>query len=258
MSEFLYTKQTALENSTIAQIQLDRPPVNALTPDVMTEISRRITEANDSGFKAIVFAGRERIFSAGLDVAEMLTYDRDGVRHAWKELFKLVEVIATSPIPVIAAITGHSPAGGAVLTLFCDYRIMAEGKFNIGLNEVQVGLVVPELLYKALALLVGYRHAARLATAGLMIKADEAERIGFVDELQPQGEVVARAIEYAKFLSNLPPSAMTTTRGLARKPLIELFDDLDESAIEGFVDAWFSDETQGALTALVEKLSKKR
>lgn len=245
------------DDGKLLTLAMARPPVNALIPDLMTELRQAIEKAPEQGHKAIVLTGSDRIFSAGLDVATMLGFDAAGIRHAWTELFALVEAIARSPIPVIAAITGHSPAGGAVLTLFCDYRIMAEGKFNIGLNEVQVGLVLPELLSKALQLLVGYRHGSRLATAGAMITADEAYAIGFVDALAPQSEVLQRAQDYARMLMALPENAMRITRAEARKPLTVLFDDLDKAAIDGFVDMWFAEEAQGVLKALVAKLAKR-
>src|SRR5688572_31636158 len=117
------------------------------------------------------------MFSAGLDVPSLLALDRAGIVRFWGEFFGLVRAIARSPIPTVAAIGGHSPAGGAVLAIFCDYRVMARGSYRIGLNEVQVGLTVPEIIQAALRRLVGAYRAERLMVAGAMLESEDALRV---------------------------------------------------------------------------------
>ena len=95
-----------------------------------------------------------------------------------RDFFRLMRALAASPIPTVAAITGHAPAGGAVLSIFCDARVMAEGDFRIGLNEVQVGLSLPRVIHTALVRVVGERQAERLGVGGLLVPAGEALRIG--------------------------------------------------------------------------------
>ena len=107
-------------------------------------------------------------------------------------------------------------AGGAVLSIFCDARIMAEGDFRIGLNEVQVGLSLPQVIHTALVRVVGCRQAERLGVGGLLVPAGEALRIGLVDELVPVEAVVERALERCRDFLKLPPRAMATTRALCR------------------------------------------
>src|SRR6185369_17057957 len=107
------------------------------------------------GARGIVLSGREGMFSAGLDVPTLLQLERDHLRAFWNDFFGLCAALARSSIPVVAAVTGHAPAGGAVLAIMCDYRVMARGPFRIGLNEVQVGLSVPECIQAALRRLVG-------------------------------------------------------------------------------------------------------
>src|SRR5690606_41165619 len=96
--------------------------------------------------RGIGLSGGPKVFSAGLDVPYLVGpgEDRAALTAAWQAFFAAARAIATCPVPVAAAITGHSPAGGCVLALCCDYRVMAAGDFRIGLNETQVGLVAPE------------------------------------------------------------------------------------------------------------------
>src|SRR6185503_7929283 len=142
-----------------------------------------ITEAPAKGARAIVVSGRSGLFSAGLDVPALLALDRAGMMAFWKDFIGLLAAIGRCPVPTVAAITGHSPAGGAVLSIFCDYRIMARGEYRIGLNEVQVGLAVPAVIQAAMRRLVGPHRAERLMVAGAMVDSEEALRVGLVDEL---------------------------------------------------------------------------
>jgi enoyl-CoA hydratase/carnithine racemase len=122
-------------------------------------LRRAIVQAPEDGAAALVLSGSPGLFSAGLDIPVLLQLDRDAMRTFWHGFFGLCAALARSPIPVAAAVTGHSPAGGAVLALFCDYRVMARGEYRIGLNEVQVGLTVPDCIQAALRRLVGVAFA---------------------------------------------------------------------------------------------------
>jgi len=89
------------------------------------------------------------MFSAGLDVPFLLTLDRPAIAALWRTFYALLRALAGSPLPIAAAVTGHAPAGGAVLMLFCDWRVMADGAWKVGLNEVQVGLTLPPVIFQA-------------------------------------------------------------------------------------------------------------
>jgi enoyl-CoA hydratase/carnithine racemase len=157
-------------------------------------------------------------------------------------------------VPVSAAITGHAPAGGAVMALFCDERVMAAGDFRIGLNEVAVGIALPRELFAPLARLVGHRHAERLGVGGLMVPASEALRLGFVDELAPLEGVVECSLERLRALLALPRGPMLATREMFRADLAAGLD--SARVVQSLVAQWFSDEAQGALRRLVDRLHR--
>ena len=144
-----------------------------------------------------------------------------------------------------------------MLPLFCDTRIMADGDFKIGLNEVQVGLVLPPVILAALRRLVGPRQAERLAVGGILISPQEALAVGLVDALAPPGEVVDRAIHWCETLLALPAEAMSATRREARKDLVTCFGPNTEAELRGVAESWWSPETQAALRALTARLGKK-
>jgi enoyl-CoA hydratase/carnithine racemase len=124
------------------------------------------------------------------------------------------------------------------------------------LNEVQVGLSIPEVIQCALRRLVGIYRAERMMVAGQMIEPEQALKIGLVDELAAVDEVVPRALAWLGDLLKLPPQAMATTRLLARSDLIGLFANPTRLSVEEFADAWFGAETQATLKTLVAKLKK--
>ena len=242
----------------IREIQLARPPVNALNLELLRVLRSAIDESVRDGVRGVVLSGAKGLFSAGVDVPALLARDRAGVREYWRELFAVCGTLACAPIPLVAAITGHSPAGGAVLALFCDYRVMAEGPYRIGLNEVQVGLIVPEAIQLALRRVVGTYRAERLLVSGAMIEAAEALACGFVDELTGVDQVTTRALHWLRELLALPAHAMLATRTLARADLATAYADIDALPLEDFTDAFFHPQTQVVLQQLVARLKEKK
>lgn len=241
----------------IRELQLARPPVNALNLELLQALRKAIDDSVRDDVPGIVLSGAPGLFSAGVDVPALLQRDRAGVREYWREFFALCGALARAPIPLVAAITGHSPAGGAVLALFCDYRVMADGPYRIGLNEVQVGLIVPEAIQLALRRVVGTYRAERLLVVGAMIESADALACGFVDETTAVEQVTTRALRWLDELLALPKHAMLTTRRLARADLANAYADLDALPLDDFVEAFFHPETQATLQALVARLKSK-
>lgn len=241
----------------ILELKLARPPVNALNPELVGRLCAAVTEAPAREARALVISGSPGLFSAGLDVPELLDLDRAGMRSFWKEFFGLLEAIARSEVPVAVALTGHSPAGGTVMALFADYRVQADGDYRLGLNEVQVGLVVPPVIHRALVRLIGVYPAERHLVAGRMILPAEALKIGLVDELAAPAETVGRAVEWCRAHLALPPHAMRGMRRLCRSDLVTLFDDPAGLDLDAFESGWFAQETQSTLRDLVARLKGK-
>lgn len=241
----------------IQEIRMARPPVNALDSSLVRALREAILEAPVNGARGIILSGTQGMFSAGVDVPALLAHDRAGVQAFWNEFFALCGAIAASPVPVVAALTGHSPAGGAVMSLFADYRIMAHGVYKIGLNEVQVGLSVPEPIQFAMRRIVGPYRAERLLVAGAMVDAETAHAIGLVDELAAVEQVVQRSVLWLTDLLKLPPHAMLRTRAIARADLVAVWGDTEGLLDPGFIDDFFAQETQNVLRALVARLKSK-
>jgi enoyl-CoA hydratase/carnithine racemase len=245
-----------IDHGTIRELRLARPPANALDPTLIAGLRAALAAANAEGREAVVLSGAPKRFSGGLDVPALLRLDLAGIRATWESFIGLMRDIAASEIPTVAALTGHSPAGGTVLAVFTDYRVLASGPYLVGLNEVQVGLPVPPPLLAGLVHVVGARQAERLAAGGLLLDPAEALRVGLVDEVVELDEVVPRAIAWARERLTCPRLAMRATRRLARRALVAAFDGIDAAALDTITEAWVSPEAQATLRALAARLGK--
>ena len=247
-----------VDHDRVRELRLARPPVNALNLALVEALRAALAEAVQADRAAVVLSGAPGRFSGGLDLPELLAMAPAELRRMWQQFFGVMHDLAAAPIPVVAALTGHSPAGGTVLAVFADYRVMAEGPFKLGLNEVQVGLPVPALLVRALGYVVGQRQAARLAVGGLLLEPAEALRVGLVDEVAPVDQVVPRALAWAEELLTRPPQAMAATRQLARAPLLAAFEAMNDEALDRVMAAWGGAEAQATLGAIAARLGRSK
>ncbi|ADV26816.1 Enoyl-CoA hydratase/isomerase [Pseudoxanthomonas suwonensis 11-1] len=252
----------SIDHGRIRELRLARPPVNALDPALCRALIAGVEGAVAEDMDAVVVSGAPGMFSAGLDVPHLVSLgeDRHALQAAWGAFFGAARALAGLRIPVVAAITGHAPAGGCVLSLCCDYRVMARSPdpkrpFTIGMNETQVGLAVPDGAQQLMRRVIGHHRAERLLVAGAMVPDEEALRIGLVDELVAVEEVVPRALAWLEPLLRLPRAPMLQTRALARADLIRALDP-EHLHLDRFAEGWYEPDTQAGLRALLARLGK--
>ena len=252
----------SLAHGDVVEIRMARPPVNALDPALCAALRDAIAAALDAGAQGLVLAGGgnvdgPKVFSGGLDVPYLLSLgsDRAALTAAWQSFFDTAQRIAECPVPVAAAIGGHAPAGGCVLALCCDYRVMASGPFRIGLNETQVGLPVPEGIQRLMRRAVGVNRSERMLVGGEMVEAETALAYGLVDELVGLDEVAQRARMWLEGLLALPRAPLLQTRAIARADVLEALRP-EHIRLDRFIDAWATPDCQSALRALVARLGK--
>jgi len=245
-----------IHHGPIHEIRLARPPANALNSELLTQLRDAVQAAPGNGAQGLILSSDPGFFSGGMDVPVLMSLDRPSLMTAWQHFFAAVRALAKSPIPVAAAIGGHAPAGGCVLALCCDYRVMALGPSRIGLNETQVGLAVPDAIQQLMRRVVGTYRAERLIVAGAMIDSETAERIGLVDELTDAEHVAVRAAHWLEDLLKLPRAPMLATRAIARADMIKALDDFSDADLGRFLEQWDSPDTQAAMGALMARLKK--
>jgi len=245
-------------SGSIAILRLDRGKANAMNAEMVQELAESFTNlATDPEVKAVVLSGKDEFFSAGLDVIELYGYDESQILHFWGAFDQLIRLMVSFPKPLVCAVTGHSPAGGCVLALCCDYRVMADGKYRIGLNEIPVGIVVPSPIFHLYSFWLGSARAYQFLLEGLLMTAEKAVEAGLANESCELAEVELRAIAKASAYVKFNPVVWSQSKLNFRKNLLEqLSPDFDE-AFGPTLKQWWAPETRAQLTAMIEGLKKK-
>jgi enoyl-CoA hydratase len=198
-----------VRHGSVAVVTMDDGKVNAVNDAMLDALDDALDAAQ--GARAIVLAGREGVFSGGFDLA-VVGQGGPAAEALVRRGGRLLTRLCTSPVPVVVACTGHAVALGAVMLLATDLRVGADGDVTIGLNEVAIGMPLPEL---AVAL-AQERLAAPLRTRAVVLAEMWTPRravdVGFLDEVVAPENVVATAIDRAKDLgTRLQRDAYATT-----------------------------------------------
>jgi enoyl-CoA hydratase/carnithine racemase len=232
----------------IAAVTLARGKVNALNRAVVAELRSRLEELDgDPMIRAVVLTGRGPFFSFGFDVPEFLDVPREKFTAYLTAFAGLLSYLFLYPKPLVAALNGHAIAGGCMLALACDRRIMATGKAKCSLNEISFGSSVFAGSTEMLRFWVGSATATKVLYSAAMYTAEEARSLGLVDEVQPEETVLDRAMNVAADLASRPAMAFASIKRLLRRPVIEEIRRREEESIREFVEIWYSPGTRTKL-----------
>ncbi|KAJ0407523.1 hypothetical protein ATCC90586_002188 [Pythium insidiosum] len=242
-----------------AVVRLNRAPVNSLNTKLIQELDNAIKELEqDKKMRGMILASsNQKVFSAGLDIMEMYQPHPSKLRTFWTSLQNLYLRFYTSRLAAVAAIEGHSPAGGCMLAMCCDWRVMTAGKPVIGLNETQLGIVAPTWFKETFVNTIGHREAEKMLGLGLQVDANKAKSIGLVDEAVPLEEVMPRAHAAMERWLAIPDNARANTKLLMRKETADRLRNTQELDYEFFADFIQTDKVQKTLGWYIESLKKK-
>lgn len=251
--QFILTER----NGAKATIRLNRGKANTLNHQMINELSAALKEAeNDDTIKAVILTGHGEFFTAGLDVLELYDYNEAQIYQFWKDFSGVIEQIARFHKLIICAITGHSPAGGCVLAIGADYRVMASGKYRIGLNEIPVGIVIPPAIFSLYKFWLGERRAYQYLLEGKLYTAEEGAQVGLIDEVCELAEVETKANELADKLLKFDTNVWQMSKANLRADLLKVFN-LDFDQTYGpIIQQWWSPGARAAMGALVASLKK--
>ena len=238
-------------------ISLNRPDrhnaLNRLMVQQLIEAFRRAEQESNS--RCTILTGTGSAFCAGMDLAEVAeTLDQPGeaeqVHHDAKQLAALFDLIYTSSKPTLAAVNGPAVAGGAGLMTVCDLALSTPGA-KFGYPEVKRGLVaamvMPHLLRH-----VGERAARELLLRGNLIDAVEAKRIGLINDIAAEGQLLTMVMSWVKELAEASPQALTITKKLLQQMNL-ITDPMKKTTAAASADARLHIEAKEGLRAFLEK-----
>lgn len=203
----------------VAIVTLNRPDrYNAIDADLSAAVVAGLARAGDEA-RAVVLTGEGKAFCSGADLsgfsAEYEGSGPDLARHLDEEFHPMVSAIASSRVPVVAAVNGVAAGAGMGLALGCDLRVMAESAYFTSAFTA-IGLVPDSGTTWLLPHHVGVSLAMEMALTNRRMPAAEAHHRGLCAEVTPDGQVVEKALEFASRLADLPTDALITTRNLIR------------------------------------------
>jgi enoyl-CoA hydratase/carnithine racemase len=214
----------------IAGITMDDGKVNALSKAMLDEVGSAFDRAESDEADAVILSGRDGVFSAGFD----LKTEGEGWPPMLVAGARLAERMLSFPRPVVLASGGHAMAMGGFLLLSADYRIGASGDFNVGLNEVAIGLTVPWFGLSIARHRLTRPYYDRCTATGELLGPDEAVSAGFLDRVVPASELSETAAEAGRRLAQVKhPAHRDTKRRVRAQALAGIRDGIERIEGEG-------------------------
>jgi len=251
------TFQTTIQGRLVT-IALSRGRSNAINHEMVKELDACIkTLESDDNVGGVILTGKEGFFSSGIDLIEAYDYNEEQSRQFWIDFLALQNTLAAFKKPIVAAISGHSPAGGCILAICCDYRIMAEGAFIIGLNEVPVGIIVPDSVFNLYAFWLGQRKAYQYLMEGKLLQVNEALEAGLIDAVVSPDNLMNAATEKVTAYMKLNSVTWTESKLNLRKELTGKLRADQTETLDKMLMQWWAPETRQGLQMMIRNLKSK-
>lgn len=227
-----------------AEIGLTCGKANALNLRSLAAISQALDEAvragtRGAGARGAILTGYDRFFSTGLDLVGLYELDRSGMDAFVREFDRVMLQVFAFPRPLVAALNGHAVAGGCILALACDARLMPDHGAQIGLNEIRLGLPFPASALEIARHCLPMEFVDSILYGGQLYTPLEAMSRGLVDGLT-SGDVMEEARAVCRRLAEQPAGAFEVIKGSLKRPAVHRATEALDELRRAFVDAWFS------------------
>jgi enoyl-CoA hydratase/carnithine racemase len=247
---FTRTTRSAVGSTAVLTLASDK--VNALDIEVFGELASFVGICEqDPGITALVVTGEGPVFSAGLNVSEVLARDAGYTADLLDVLQDTLLRIFTSPIPTVVAVNGPAIAGGCLLACAFDRRLIADSA-RIGVTELKVGVAFPTVAVELLRHVCGHRAEPLMFDAGLL-PAEEAVRVGLAHQSLPAAELLDAAVAAADGLASLDPAAYALAKASSRRAVLDAIGHGAGRSIDAEVRAhWQAEGTRANLAQLLK------
>ena len=241
----------------ISVVQMGHGPANAMDTDFCQALAETFKELGSSDTRAIVLTGQGRIFSAGVDLPQLLDGGVAYVRQFLPALSDMLESAFFCNKPVISAVNGHAIAGGCLLACTADRSLMARGKGQVGVPELRVGVPFPIAALESMRAKISPVFFEEITLGGATYGPEQALERGLVDELVEAEELMERALAAAESLASIGSDVFAISKQQARHPARMAMDVAHHQFGAKINDLWESEKTHEAIRNFVAKTLKK-
>jgi enoyl-CoA hydratase/carnithine racemase len=213
----------------------------------------------DPAIQALVVTSTHKsVFCPGVDLPSMVDNSPEEMRSFFEALTGIVRRKFAYPKAEVYALNGHTIAGGCMMALAGDYRLMAKGRNYIGLMEIDIGLAAPIGIVAMIIHVLGGHVAELILSSGERYTPERALELNLVDEVVDKEVLIDRAIEHAELLGSKLPNGYQRLKQYLRQDVVEKMQRLDAEHLDDLVDQWFDEETQKHVAAAVQRMTKPR
>ena len=236
----------------VALVRIDRPPANAMDPELLSDGRAVLDELRAGEPGAVVLTGRPGFFSAGVDLKLAPTLDGaqqremvDGINRTFLDWYSF-------PRPVVCAVNGHAIAGGLILALTGDHRV-GNGEGKLGLTELKAGIGYPAAAMAIVKAELTAPVARTLALRSELVDQATGLELGLLDELVEPEALEERALEVAGEYAALPGTAYGRVKEQLRGAMASALRERLERGEDPMLSAWLGDEAAAASAAILDR-----
>ncbi len=240
------------ESSGIASLRMMHGKVNALDVEFCQEFLRALHELAEGDCKAVVLAGNERVFSAGVDLKRWVAEGPDYVEPFLVALEDVFRAIFCFPKPIIAQVQGHAIAGGCMMACACDYRLIGPDT-RIGIPELRIGVPLPMTAIEIVRMVAAPQAFQRIVNVGATFVGQQAVDVGLADEVATSGQMAARTMEIAHEYMAVPLATFQITKRQVRLAILRQIDANRLALLEDYIDLWKSAATRASVAQYVKQ-----
>jgi enoyl-CoA hydratase len=246
------------DRGVVTILRMVRGHGNALNIEFTTALLQALDRLERGGARAGIITGQGNMFGAGVDLHEAVEGGPDYIRRFVPIMQRGFERLARFPKPLVAAVNGHAIAGGAIIMLACDQRLLARGTARVGLTEVRVGVEFPAWALEIARFATPKEHFSTLICTGRTWQPEEALARGLVDELVESERLLERAVEVAEELAAIPPTTFTATKLAVRRPMIEAAQSQAALTHAALLDRWCAPATIRQIAEFAKQAIQRR
>jgi enoyl-CoA hydratase len=242
----------------VAVLRLELGRGNAINPAFVAALGATLDDVEKSDARAVVLTGLGKVFCGGLDLMTLAGFDAPAMERFIETFEGMYRRVFSFPRPIVAAVNGHALAGGCVLAMACDLRVMADGPYQLGLNEVQLGIPFPPVVMEIARNATPHHAWGQVLVQGKRFSPAEAHRVGLVHQLAADGDALPAALEEAKLFAAAGRDAVSIVKAELVARVLANVAPIDAGKKRRFLESWFGADAQGRIGALRAQLEKPR